>query len=182
MSGWSRRERRVAGFATFAGAAGLPQLLAAQRNPRLPAAADRRDAGILYARTFAALPAGAGLVNAGRGGHLVEEDLIPALDSGQLSAAVLDVFREEPLPPGHPFWRHPRIIVTPHIAGMTNPATAAPIIRDSIRALRGRPPARQPDRPGDRVLTAIPAPLRQTATNGRLLRACGALHPPCGLA
>ena len=85
-------------------------------------------------------PQGAGLVNAGRGAHLVEEDLIPALDSGQLSAAALDVFREEPLPPGHPFWQHPRILVTPHIAGITNPRTAAPVILDNIRRFEeGRP-------------------------------------------
>ncbi len=146
VSGWSRRERRVAGFATFAGPAGLPRLLA---NTEilvclLPLTAETE--GILCARTFAALPRGAGLVNAGRGGHLVEDDLIPALDSGQLSAAALDVFNEEPLPPGHPFWRHPRILVTPHIAGITNPATAAPVVLDNIRAFEeGRPIANRID-------------------------------------
>jgi glyoxylate/hydroxypyruvate reductase len=138
--GWSRHERTVAGFSTFAGPAGLPQLLAGTEILicLLPLTAETR--GILNARTFAALPRGAGLINAGRGGHLVEEDVIPALDSGQLSAAALDVFREEPLPAGHPFWRHPRILVTPHIAGITNPATAAPIILDNIRRFEeGRP-------------------------------------------
>ncbi|HEY4472463.1 MAG TPA: NAD(P)-dependent oxidoreductase, partial [Stellaceae bacterium] len=88
---------------------------------------------ILNAGLFARLPQGAGLVNAGRGGHLIETDLIPALDSGQLSGAVLDVFRDEPLPKGHPFWSHPRIIVTPHIAAETHPPTAAAIIGDAIR-------------------------------------------------
>ena len=92
------------------------------------------------------MPRGAALVNAGRGGHLVEADLIPALDSGQLSAAALDVFQEEPLPPDHPFWRHPRILVTPHIAGTTNPATAAPIVLDTIRRFEeGRPLLNQVD-------------------------------------
>ena len=90
-------------------------------------------AGILNAATFARLPRGAGLVNVGRGGHLVEADLIAALDSGQLSGAVLDVVGEEPLPPNHPFWHHPRIILTPHIAAETHPPTAAPIIREAIR-------------------------------------------------
>ena len=72
--------------------------------------------------------------------------MIPALDSGQLSAAALDVFREEPLPPGHPFWHHPRILVTPHIVGITNPATAAPIILDNIHRLEeGRPLLNQVD-------------------------------------
>src|SRR5271155_828827 len=130
VSGWGRRERTVPGFATFAGMDGLLQLLVQTEILvcLLPLTPETR--GILSARTFAALPRGAGLVNAGRGGHLVEEDLIPALASGQLSAAALDVFGEEPLPPGHPFWPHPRILVTPHIAGTTNPQTAAPIILD----------------------------------------------------
>jgi len=140
VSGWSRQQRAVSGLEIFAGPAGLPQLLARTEILvcLLPLTAETQ--GILNARTFAALPRGAGLVNAGRGAHLVEEDLIPALDSGQLSAAALDVFREEPLPPGHPFWQHPRILVTPHIAGITNPATAAPIILDNIRRFEaGRP-------------------------------------------
>jgi glyoxylate/hydroxypyruvate reductase A len=81
------------------------------------------------------LPKGAALINAARGGHLVEEDLLAALASGRLSAAVLDVFRDEPLPADHPFWRHPRIVVTPHVAAATHPLTAAPIILDNIRRL-----------------------------------------------
>ncbi len=140
VSGWTRRERKVDGFVTYAGAAGLEQLLARSEIlvcilPLTPA-----TEGILCARTFAALPEGACLVNAGRGGHLIEEDLIPALDSGRLSAAALDVFRDEPLPPAHPFWRHPRILVTPHIAGVTNPRTAAPIVLDAIRRFQNRLP------------------------------------------
>ena len=96
--------------------------------------------GILDAALFDRLPRGAGLVNAGRGRHLVEADLLAALDSGQLSAAVLDVFREEPLPPEHAFWRHKRIIVTPHVAADTHPPTAAPIIAAAIRDFEaGRP-------------------------------------------
>src|SRR5437764_2176895 len=140
VSGWSRTAKVIDGFQTFAGSAGLEVLLAASEILvcLLPLTAE--TAGILNARNFARLPAGAGLINAGRGGHLVEEDLFPALDSGQLSGAVLDVFREEPLPPDHPFWRHPRIIVTPHVAAATHPPTAAPIILDNIRRFQqGRP-------------------------------------------
>ena len=88
--------------------------------------------GILDAGLFAALPAGAGLVNCGRGGHLVEADLIAALDSGQLGAAILDVADQEPLPAGHPFWRHPRILLTPHIASMTRPSQAVDFVLDTI--------------------------------------------------
>ena len=96
--------------------------------------------GILNANTLALLPRGAALVNAARGAHLVEEDLLAALASGQVSAAVLDVFREEPLPADHPFWHHPRVLVTPHVAAFTNPTTAAPIILDNIRRFEdGRP-------------------------------------------
>lgn len=131
--GWGRRERTGIGFRTYAGAGGLSQLLAASEILVCLLPLTPETQGVLCARTFAALSPGAGLVNAGRGGHLVEEDLIPALDSGQLSAAALDVFRDEPLPPQHPFWRHPRIVVTPHIAGVTNPTTAAAIVLDNIR-------------------------------------------------
>jgi glyoxylate/hydroxypyruvate reductase A len=133
VAGWSRSPKNVPGFVTYAGAGGFDALL--RRSEilvgLLPLTAETR--GILNAAAFARLPPGAAIVNAGRGGHLVEEDLIPALDSGRLSGAVLDVFREEPLPGEHPFWRHPRIVVTPHIAAETHPPSAAPIIRDAIR-------------------------------------------------
>src|SRR6185312_4244642 len=118
-AGWSRSEKQIAGFETYAGHGGLDALLARSEIIVCLLPLTAATAGILNAAAFARLPRGAGIVNAGRGGHLVEEDLIPALDSGQLSGAVLDVFREEPLPPDHRFWRHPRIIVTPHIAAET---------------------------------------------------------------
>lgn len=133
VAGWSRGPKTVPGFATHAGPAGLEALLARSEILvcLLPLTAE--TAGILNARAFARLPRGAALVNAGRGRHLVDEDLIAALASGQLSGAVLDVFHDEPLPASHPFWRHERILVTPHIAAETHPPTAAPIIRDAIR-------------------------------------------------
>lgn len=81
--------------------------------------------GVLNARLFAQLPRGAHLVNVGRGDHLVEADLLDALASGQLGAATLDAFSQEPMPPGHPFWNHPRITVTPHIATRTPAAVIA---------------------------------------------------------
>ena len=137
---WSRSAKIVDGLASGAGAAGLPALL--RRSEilvcLLPLTAETE--GILNTSTFALLPKGAALINAARGGHLIEEDLLAALASGQLSAAVLDVFREEPLRAGHPFWRHPRIVMTPHVAAATHPPTAAPIILDNIRRFEeGRP-------------------------------------------
>ena len=133
LAGWSRRPRADAGFETYAGPAELPRFLARVEILvcLLPLTAETD--GILDARLFALLPKGAFVVNVGRGAHLVEADLIAALEAGQLAGAALDVFREEPLPPAHPFWRHPRVLVTPHIAAATNPATAAPIFREAIR-------------------------------------------------
>jgi glyoxylate/hydroxypyruvate reductase A len=133
VSGWNRGAKAIDGFETFSGTAGLDALLARSEILVCLLPLTPETAGILNAGNIARLPRGAGIVNAGRGGHLVEDDLIPALDSGQLSGAVLDVFREEPLPPDHPFWRHPRVIVTPHVAAETHPPTAAPIIGDAIR-------------------------------------------------
>jgi glyoxylate/hydroxypyruvate reductase A len=133
VMGWSRSPQQFAGFATFAGPAGLDALVAQSEILVCLLPLTTATAGILNAGTFARLPRGAGLVNVGRGGHLVEADLIPALDSGQLGGAVLDVFQDEPLAPAHPFWRHPRILVTPHIAAETHPPTAAPIIGEAIR-------------------------------------------------
>jgi len=132
VAGWSRGAKAVPGFATFAGAAGLGPFLARSDILVCLLPLTPETEGILNAATFAALPRGAGLVNAGRGGHLVEADLIAALDAGQLSGAVLDVVRQEPLPADHPFWAHPRIILTPHIAAETHPPTAAVIIREAI--------------------------------------------------
>jgi glyoxylate/hydroxypyruvate reductase A len=145
---WSRTEKTVVGFTGYAGRAGLCTLLARSEILvcLLPLTAETE--GILNARTFALLPKGAGLINSARGAHLVEEDLIAALDEGQLSAAVLDVFRDEPLPPAHPFWRHPRIVVTPHVAALTNPPTAAPIILDNIRRFEAGLPLRNRIDPG----------------------------------
>ncbi len=146
VGGWSRSEKTVSGIKSYAGAAGLPPLLGRSEILvcLLPLTAETE--GILNARTLALLPKGAALVNAARGAHLVEEDLLTALASGQISAAVLDVFHDEPLPAAHPFWHHPRIVVTPHVAAFTNPATAAPIILENIRRFEaGRPLLNQID-------------------------------------
>jgi glyoxylate/hydroxypyruvate reductase A len=89
--------------------------------------------GILCARVFDALPEGAALVNVGRGGHLVERDLLAALDRGRLRAAILDVCETEPLPAQHPFWTHPKIWLTPHIASTTQPESAVEAVIANLR-------------------------------------------------
>jgi len=140
VAGWSRSEKNLGGVTSFAGAAGFAPLLSRSEILICLLPLTTETEGILNASTLALLPRGAALVNAARGAHLVEEDLLAALASGQVSAAVLDVFREEPLPADHPFWRHPRVILTPHVAAFTNPTTAAPIILDNIRRFEdGRP-------------------------------------------
>jgi hypothetical protein len=87
----------------------------------------------LERRVFDALPEGAALVNAGRGGHLVQADLLAALDDGRLSAAILDVCEPEPLPQAHPFWDHPGIWLTPHVASATQAETGAEALLDNLR-------------------------------------------------
>ena len=105
----------------------------------LPLTAHTR--GILDADAFAQMPEGACLINVGRGGHVVENDLRAALDSGWLTHAYLDVFEDEPLHPGHPFWRHPRVTLTPHVAALTEPRTAfLKIVANIERLRRGEPP------------------------------------------
>jgi glyoxylate/hydroxypyruvate reductase A len=136
VRGWSRRIRTLPGLETFAGEAGLTAFLAGTQILvcLLPLTAQTR--GILGASTFSCMPRGSCLVNAARGGHVVDADLLAALDSGQLASATLDVFETEPLPSGHPFWSHPRILVTPHIASLTSLPTAAALVVDNLRQWR----------------------------------------------
>jgi glyoxylate/hydroxypyruvate reductase A len=92
--------------------------------------------GVLDARFFAALPAQAAVVNLARGAHVVDADLLAALDSGHLRHAVLDVFHQEPLPPTHAYWRHPQVTVLPHAAAQTDPRSAAVVAVRNLRAAR----------------------------------------------
>ena len=140
VAGWSRSQRRLPGIESYHGREGLIAL--ARRCDILVCLLPltRETEGILDARLFAAMRKGAAVINAARGRHLVEADLLAALESGQLSAAVLDVFSEEPLPSAHPFWRHPNIIVTPHAAAATHAPTAAAGVAENLRRLAdGRP-------------------------------------------
>lgn len=139
-AGWSRSQYRLPGVDCFAGEDGLEAMLA--RTDILLCLLPLTEAtrGILSRSLFRRLPPGAVLINIGRGGHLVDDDLLEALDGGQLSSAILDVFNTEPLPADHPFWHHPRIMLTPHIASMTQPETAVAAVLENIRRHReGRP-------------------------------------------
>ena len=142
LSGWSRTPKDLPGVSCYYGADGLDPFLARCDILicLLPLTVTTR--GILDSRLFARLPRGASLVNLGRGGHLDQPALLDALDSGRLSAAILDVCEPEPLPTGHPFWRHPRILITPHIASMTRPETAARVVLENIRRHRRGEPLR----------------------------------------
>lgn len=140
LRGWSRSPHAIEGIECFAGRDALPVFLGGcdVLVCLLPLTDDTR--GLLDRQLFAALPRGAGIVNAGRGGHLVQGDLLDALDGGQVGSAILDVTDPEPLPSGHALWKHPKVLVTPHIAAMTQPETAAAVVLDNIRRHRaGRP-------------------------------------------
>jgi glyoxylate/hydroxypyruvate reductase A len=140
LAGWSRRPKAIPGVETFHGSEGFTEFLAGSEILvcLLPLTAETE--GILNVRTFQALPRGAAVINAARGGHLVDADLLEALASGQVAGATLDVFHQEPLPAEHPFWAHPRVIVTPHAASLTIPETAARYIVDSITKARAGQP------------------------------------------
>ncbi|WP_332673520.1 2-hydroxyacid dehydrogenase [Aromatoleum sp.] len=135
VRGWARSVKRVEGVRCFAGEHEFDDFLAGLEVVvnLLPLTAETE--GILDRRLFARLARGARVVNIARGGHLVEADLLAALDAGQLSGASLDVFRDEPLPPDHPFWRDPRIDVTPHVAARTTVAASIGQIAERIRSL-----------------------------------------------
>jgi glyoxylate/hydroxypyruvate reductase len=135
VSGWSRTPKRLEGVTCYSGPDEYDAFLAQSEILACLVPLTSETRGILGRATFERLPRGAGLINAGRGGHLVEADLLSALDSGQIGDAVLDVFETEPLPPEHPFWSHPHIVVSPHVAALTNPETAAEVIGANLRRL-----------------------------------------------
>ena len=139
-AGWSRTQKSLPGIETFHGPDGFRRLLARSDIliDVLPLTRDTR--GLLDAAAFATLPSGACFINMARGGHVDDAALLAALDSGHLAGAVLDVFHQEPLPSEHRYWTHPKVHVTPHIAGATNPRTASPGVIENIRRLRSGQP------------------------------------------
>jgi glyoxylate/hydroxypyruvate reductase A len=145
MAGWSRTPKTLAGIETFHGKAGLDSFLARTEILVCLLPRTRDTEGILNLSLFHKLKrngaaGGAFLINAGRGPLQVEADILTALDDGTLTAATLDVFSQEPLPPGSPLWRHPRVTITPHNAGDISPRVFAPEVIAQIEGFeRGMP-------------------------------------------
>jgi glyoxylate/hydroxypyruvate reductase A len=140
VRGYARTQRDVPGIHAFAGPAELPAFLTGLHVlvNALPLTPDTH--GILRREHLERLADGAHVVNLARGAHLVEDDLVALLGAGKLGGATLDVFCEEPLPSGHPFWSHPRITVTPHVSGVTMLDESVEQVAHKIRSLeRGEP-------------------------------------------
>ena len=146
-AGWSRTEKQIDGVTSFHGEDQLTAFL--NRTdilccllPLTPA-----TAGIINAAALAALPAGAFVLNAGRGQHVVDADLLAALESGHVAGAALDVFHQEPLPPENPYWDHPRVQLWPHASAQSNADSAAEQVADGIRKIfAGQEPNNLADR------------------------------------
>ena len=117
--GWSRTLKSLPGITTFAGKEGIDEFLRCVRVLVCVLPLTPGTEGILNAATLSALKPNGYLINVARGKHLVDGDLLTALDKGHLAGATLDVFRDEPLADGHAFWAHPKITVTPHISAIT---------------------------------------------------------------
>ncbi len=146
VAGWSRSARRIAGVETFAGASQLDAFLARTQILVNALPLTPQTQNLLDRRAFARMPPGAHVINVGRGGTINDEDLLAALDEGRLASATLDVFRVEPLPAEHPFWSHPKITVTPHLAAPTPYGPAAQQVAAALKQLEDGVQAR--DLPG----------------------------------
>lgn len=140
VAGWKVQPASMEGIEIFSGQGGLSDFLNRTRVlicllPLTPATREILDFS-LFSQLYSSGEGGGYLINAARGGHLNEADLIRALDKGILSGACLDVFQTEPLPGDHPFWEHPAIRITPHVSSLTRPESVAPQILENLRRLR----------------------------------------------
>ena len=140
-AGWSRTPKSFPDVACFHGAEGLAPFLSGCDILICLLPATAATDNLIDRKLLRLLPRGAAFINLGRGSIVVDEDLIAALDDGHLRHAVLDVFRIEPLPSEHAYWRHPKVTVTPHNSSATNPKTAAQQVAENIRrVLAGQAP------------------------------------------
>lgn len=142
VASWSRTTKSIPGIESYAGSEALPAFFARTDILICLLALTEDTRAILSTPAFAAMPKGALIINAARGGHLVEADLMAALDSGHLAGAVLDVFATEPLPKDSPLWTHPKVTITPHVAAISQPSVIADHVLAGIAAFEsGRCPA-----------------------------------------
>lgn len=147
VRGWARSKRDIPGVETFAGPDERDAFLGGARILLNVLALTTETTGILNRATLGALPRGAFLINIGRGGHVVETDLAALLDDGHIAGATLDVLSAEPPAQDHPLMGRPNVLVTPHVAGISNPETALVVVLENFdRALAGRPLLHEVDR------------------------------------
>ncbi len=140
VTGWSRSQKSVPGITCLSGEDGLRKALATAQILVLLLPLTPETDTLINAERLAQLPAGAVLLNPGRGPLIDDDALLAALDSGHIGHATLDVFRAEPLDPAHPYWAHPRVTVTPHVASDTRPPTASKVVAENLRrAVAGEP-------------------------------------------
>lgn len=140
VTGWSASPKEIAGVTCLSGPDALTDALRKAEILVLLLPLTPETEGVVGSAALGHLPAGAVIVNPGRGGLIVDAELLAALETGAVRHATLDTFRVEPLPPEHSFWSHPGVTVTPHIASATRPPTAAPVVAENIaRAMAGEP-------------------------------------------
>jgi glyoxylate/hydroxypyruvate reductase A len=138
VRGWSRTPKHLDNVQTYTGRSGLEAMVGCSNVVLNVLPLTHETQGILSHQLFAQFRDGTFLINMGRGRHLIEADLLDAMASGRVANATLDVFTVEPLPPGHPFWSHPDMLITPHVAGIADPSTAVAAVAANIRrAMRG---------------------------------------------
>ena len=140
VHGWSRSQKSLRGITCHYGQDGLSEMLPLCEQIVCVLPLTEETKGILNNETLNTLPKGSYVTNIGRGGHINDADLLEALNSGQIAGAFLDVFSEEPLPQGHPYWQHNKVIMTPHIAGEVIPKSCAKSIANNISRFRSGQP------------------------------------------
>ncbi|WP_047245360.1 2-hydroxyacid dehydrogenase [Maribacter thermophilus] len=136
VQGWSKTKKDLKDVSTFSGKEGLKPFLSSSQILVCLLPLTPETEGILNKELFLQLPKGAYIINVARGGHLVDHDLIAALDNNLLSGASLDVYHQEPLPVSHPFWNHPKIFMTPHYASVSDTNSVVPQIIENYERLQ----------------------------------------------